>query len=217
MTTEARFSFLTAGPKFRLELPDDFEPLPDLSAPLMIWDQGARSFDFVARARDTGPQEAHKTLGTLTSRDGYTVEIYERLDAPPQWYLRWILPTGSIYTHLREEDGVERAEAVVANLQIVNGDGPPFLLPEGPLRRAVSSRPGYQELATFRSSDLSRTIECQRPGYLSRGKFMRVPESKRAIVRAGAGSDIEITVHAGTDVQDGRKLIVAAVDTLAPV
>jgi hypothetical protein len=214
---EARFSFLTAGPTFRLELPDDFDALPDLSAPLMIWDQGARSFDFVAHARDHGVREPHQVLGTLKGRDGHTVEVYERFGEPPQWYLRWLLPTGSIWTHLREEDGVERADAVVANLGIVEDGGAPFLLPEGPLRREVSTRPGYQELATFRSSSSNWVLECQRPGYLSRGKLMRVPEAERGILRAGAGFDTEITAIVGTDAEDGRKLIGTAVDTLAPV
>jgi hypothetical protein len=217
MAKEAKFSFLTAGPRFGLVLPDDFDTLPDLSSPLTIKDgSGARSFDFVARPRDRGVEEPNRLLGTLTDRDGHTVELYERLEAPLQWYLRWILSAGVVYTHLREEDGVERAEQVVASLGIAENGGAPFLLPERPLGRGVSTRPGYQELAVFRSSRIGWAIELQRPGFLAKGKVVQFPEGRQVILRAGAAHGIEVTVHAGTDAGAGRQAILAVVESLKP-
>jgi hypothetical protein len=212
MAIEARFSFLTAGPRFRLSLPDDFDVLPDLSSPLTIKNgAGPRSFDFVASSRDDGVQEEHRFLGTLTGRDGHAVELYERLEAPRQWYLRWLLPTGVIYTHLRDEDGVERAETIAGSLGITVNGGAPFLLPERPLGRGVSNRPGYQELAVFRSpSRADWAITLRRPSFLARGKVVQSPEGRKAILRGGAGHDTELAVYAGEDVAAGRETIRAA-------
>lgn len=217
MAIEAGFSFLTAGPAFRLKLPNDFDPLPDLSAPVTIKDgAGRRSFDFVAHTRDRGIEEAHRVLGTLTGREGRTVQLFERLDSPRQWYLRWTLSSGALYTHLREEDGVDRAEPIAAGLGIVENGGAPFLLLERPLGRGVLvDRPGYQELATFWSTSRQWVVELQRPGYLARGKVMRLPDRERAMHRAGASFGIEVTVYSGADVEGGRRLTDAVVNSLA--
>jgi hypothetical protein len=217
MPKKVKFSFLTAGPRFGLALPDDFDALPDLSSPLTIKDgSGARSFDFVARARDKGVEEPNRLLRRLTSRGGHTVELYERLEEPQQWYLRWLLASGVLYTHLRGEDGVERADGVVASLGISENGGAPFLLPEGPLGRGVSTRPGYQELAVFRSSRAGWAIELQRPGFMAKGKIVQYPEGNQAILRAGASHGIEVIVHAATDAEAGRRAIVGVVDSLRP-
>jgi hypothetical protein len=216
MAIETRFSFLTAGPAFRLKLPDDFDALPDLSSPLTIKDgAGRRSFDFVAHTRDRGIDEAHRVLGTLTGREGRTVQLYERLDSPRQWYLRWILSSGALYTHLREEDGVDRAEPIAAGLGIVENGGTPFLLLERPLGRGVLNHPGYQELAIYWSTSRRWVVELQRPGYLAKGKVMRLPDRERAMHRAGASFGIEVTVHSGADVEGGRQLTDAVVNSLA--
>jgi hypothetical protein len=152
MVEKIRFSFLTAGPTFGLDLPDDLDRLPELSAPL-AGGYGARSYDFVPAAHDAGMPES-RLLRKTTDRDGRTVELYEAVGAPPQWYLRWILSNGALYTHLRDEEGPQRAQTYVASLGIVERKGlPPFLLPERPLRRAVFAQPGYQEFAIFRSLD----------------------------------------------------------------
>jgi hypothetical protein len=216
MAVEAKFSFLTAGPTLRLRLPDDFDVLPDLSSPLTIGDdQGARSFDFIAYSRDKGIQEPNRVVGTLTGRDGRSVEVYERLDPPQQWYLRWILSSGALYTHLREEDGVARAESIAASLGIVENGGAPFLLADRPLGRGVSTNPGYQEIAIFRSLMRTWVVELQRPGYLSRGRVMRLPNREQAIHRAGGPFQVEVTVQSEADVEGGRELIKDVVDSLA--
>lgn len=216
MAIEVGFSFLTAGPAFRLKLPDDFDLLPDLSSPLTIKNgAGRRSFDFVAHTRDRGIEEAHRVLRTLTGHEGRTVQLIERLDTPRQWYLRWILSSGSLYTHLREEDGVDRAGPIVAGLGIVENGGTPFLLLERPLGRGVLDRPGYQELATYWSTSRQWVVELQRPGYLAKGKVMRLPDRKRAMHRAGASFGIEVAVYSGADVEGGRQLTEAVVNSLA--
>jgi hypothetical protein len=214
MAVEGRFSFLTSGPTYAFDLPEDFDAVPDLSTPLSYGDLGGRSFDFVAASRDSGIQEEHKVLGSLTSPDGYEVEISERADKDPwQWYLRWRLPIGSVYTHIREEDGVAMATPTVESLRIVQDSGLPFLLPEGSLRRAVASRPGHQELASFFAPGREWAIEFKRPGYVPAGTVMRMPGSG-AIFRAGASANIEVRVYAQTDNDGGRDLVDRVVGTL---
>jgi hypothetical protein len=207
MAKNTRFSFLTAGPMLGLELPDDFETLPELSAPLTVSDGGVyRSYDFVPAAHDDGMAE-HRLLGTMEDRDGRTVELYEQLDPPPQWYLRWILSNGALYTHLREEEGPDRAPLYVESLGIVERDGlPPFLLPESPLGRGVLARPGYQEFALFSSTKgPDWALILQRPGYLANGRVMRDPNNSKAVLRGGACCGIEVTVLSGDDVAAGRQ------------
>lgn len=212
MAAAARFSFLTAGPRYAFDLPDDFDALPNLSTPLSFDGHGGRSFDFVAGNRDRGITEEHTVLRSETSPDGYEVDISERAGDPPQWYLRWRLPTGSVYSHIREEDGVETATPLIASLRIVADAGLPFLLPEGGLRRAVSTRPGHQELATFFAPRNDWAVEFKRPGYVPAGKVMRVPRSG-AIYRAGVPADIEVTVYPREDVEGGRRLVDRIVGT----
>jgi hypothetical protein len=216
MSVEAKFSFLTAGPSLTFKLPDDFDVLPDLSSPVTIGDdQGARSFDFVTHSRDQGIQEPHRVLGTLAGRDGRKIELFERIDPPQQWYLRWDLVAGALYTHLREEDGVERAETIAASLGIVENGGAPFLLPDRPLGRGVSSTPGYQEIAIFKSTVRAWVVELQRPGYVSQGKIMRLPNNEQAIHRAGARGQVEVTVLSEGDAEGGRALANDVIASLA--
>lgn len=154
MARKIEFSFLTAGPIFGLELPDDFEPVPETSSPLTIDNgHGHRSYDFVPAAFEPAISEDNRLLRKMADREGRTVEFYERPEDPPQWYLRWLLSNGALYTHLREAEGPEWAPIIVANLTIVERGGmPPVLLPEPPLGRGASSRAGYHERATFASN-----------------------------------------------------------------
>jgi hypothetical protein len=212
----AQFSFLTAGPAFEVSLPDDFQPLPELSSPLTVNNgYGHRSYDFVPAERDTGAG-AMLLLRTFSDRDGRFVELFERREAPPQWYLRWHLSNGFLYTHLREEEGPEPAERYVANLGIVERDGmPPYLLPDPPLGVGSSGQPGYQDIAMFTSTSRPDwTLVLHRPGFLRRGRVMRSPENSKVVLRGGAASNIQATVYSGQDLEGGRELINSVVQGL---
>lgn len=217
MAQTQRFSFLSAGPEFRVSLPDEFSSIPDLSSPLTI-DNGymARSFDFVAVERDRGVVEEHRRLPVLRDPQGREVELYERVELPRQWYLRWVLKSGSLYTHIREEDGLERAEGYVKNLQIIERPGrAAFLLPLPPLGHGASARPGYQEVAVFRAA--ARTgwaVIFQRPAYLAQRKVMRMPGTEDVALRSGTRLGLEVVVHSGRDLAGGQQLIEEVLDTL---
>jgi len=67
-TSEVSFSFLTAGPQFRLLVPLEFSSVPELSSPLYI-DVGNRSFDWIPAVRDSGlTEETYDSLNHLRSR-----------------------------------------------------------------------------------------------------------------------------------------------------
>lgn len=141
-------------------------------------------------------------IGTLPDRDGRIVELYKWPFDPPQWYLRWPLSAGALYTHLRDEDGEEMAEVTVRSLAVEEDleTSLPFLLPEPPLQLAVLARPGYQELATFASQEKpSWGVIFQRPGYLSEGQTVVQPgiDGDPVIVRAGAPFGMEVQVVMG--------------------
>jgi hypothetical protein len=197
-----RFSFMTSGPRLAVQLPSAFTRLPKLSSPLNIYvTAGARSFDFIPADQDDEMSE-YLLLGTLADRDARRVELYERTDPPTVWWLRWPLSQGALYSHLREEDGLEMAETVVSNLAIVEQEpnGLPVLLPEHPLSRAVAAAPGYQESAAFSSTDSGVTLS--RPGFLPLGKRVRLPIAHEYIMlRAGAMHGIEVSAVMPADGQ----------------
>jgi hypothetical protein len=191
-----RFSFLTAGPAFEVQVPDDFDATPETSAPLSIKDgKGWRSYVFVPNERDEGVSEP-RLVRELTDRDGRTVEMYEDSRPPTIWLLRWLLPGGVIYTHLRQEEGPDWADTIVENLGIVENASLPVLLPEPPLARAVSTRPGFQEDALFGSQTGPESLTLRRPGYLDQGKVVREPDTPRVVLRGGACCEIECLVVA---------------------
>ena len=196
-----RFSFMTSGPTYVLQLPPGFNEMPELSSPLLSG-IGGRSFDFRPQWRgiDTGDGVALST--TVQDRDGRNVEIYQ-MDDPLQWFLRWSLRVGVLFTHLREEDEFARIERLLQHLSIVEDErtGLPFLLPDPPIKSAVSAHPGYQELAAFSSIDgNSRDVHLQRPGYLAAGQVVSMPE-KPAFLRAGTRLGIEVQVVSPTQTE----------------
>ena len=216
-STERRFSFLTSGPLVRLELPEDFDDLPELTSPLSVG-YGYRSFDFLPAHIDSAGGEGLKLIDTLTDRDGRVVELYERAEPPRQWYLRWILSNGALYTHLREDEGPERATEHVAKLGIEEREGlPPFLLPESPLANGASARPGYREESVYRSrSNPRRIVVLNRPSYIAANKILRRPGSADKIsLRGGAKHGIEVTVHGGDDLDSARELMSTVLASLS--
>jgi hypothetical protein len=46
------------------------------------------------------------------------VELFERIELPPIWHLRWTLANGVLNAHLREEDGEALAEETVKAMSI---------------------------------------------------------------------------------------------------
>jgi hypothetical protein len=219
-TREVGFAFLTAGPAYDVDLPDYFDGLPELSSPLNIHGHtGARSFDFVPTNRDVGVTEEHRVLDSLTDRDGRTVEVYERVDEPPQRYLRWSLANGALYTHVREEDGLDYGEVVAKSLSIVEdpAGGTPTLLPSRPLSRGASAQPGYQELSAFLSAQRGWNVVFSRPGFIAGGRTVRMPRGDtgdQVVLRAGGPDGIEVTVMSGTDEAAGRALMSTVLSSL---
>lgn len=216
--TEVRFSFLTSGPPFRLVLPPDFEALPELSSPLGSG-TGGRSFVFYPTAWAPDLSGACRLLDHLTDRDGRTVELYERLARPLTWLLRWALRNGDLTTHLREEDGLDRAQVVVASLSIVEdgSGGTPYLLPEPPLHSEASATPGYQEFATFPSATREGpSVTLKRPSFLSTGQVMTVPARETeglVLIRAGAAYGLEVQITSDT-LEGGTELLSTVMGSL---
>jgi hypothetical protein len=214
--TEAKFSFLVSGPILSLSIPEEFAGLPELSSPL-VNGVGARSFNFLTPQRDKMPTN-FSFIRTLIDPQGRVVELYDWRNDPPQWFLRWPLKGGSLWTHLREEDGPDLADSIVGNLDIVedSSTSAPFLLPNPPLRSAVSSRAGYHESATYFSSTRSGwKLKLQRPGHLVPGQTMMLPQeiSSVVVMRGGAANGVEI-VAVGSDLGGVRDVLQTAASSL---
>lgn len=213
--TERRFSFLTAGPIIRVTLSEDFDELPEMTAPLGVG-HAYRSFDFLPAGIDAPPGEDLQLVNKLSARDGRVVELYERADPPRQWYLRWILSNGALYTHLREDEGPGLASEPLERLAIEERDGmPPFLLPEPPITIGVSARPGYREECVYRSDrSPRRVVVLNRPSFLSPGQTLRRPDTDHVVLRGGAAHGIEVTVH-DEDLAGARGLMSTVVASIA--
>ena len=202
----ATFAFLASGPRFSLDIPAEFDPLPDLSSPLLNG-KGGRSFVFHPTARDAGLDPGDNILvGKLSDRDGRVVDLFERVAAPPLWRLRWSLAAGTLYTHLREEDGAEMAATTTANISVVEApdSGLPFVIAYPPLEFGASAWPGYQEEAVFASTLRGDgfSIALERPGTLRvTDAFIqeRSASGGLAVIRLGLGQGIDATVSLGTD------------------
>jgi hypothetical protein len=214
MSQEVIFTFMTAGPRFHFALAGGFDPVGDYSSPLLTG-MGFRSFDYLPPSQEPGITEEHTVVRTLMDRDGRAVELSARIGSPPQWYLRWQLSNGALYTHLREEDGPDSADFTVNSLGIVEGDdGVPFLLPEPPLKRGVSARPGLQEIAAFRSPT-GWSIQLKRPGFINAGQVVQAPGSENVVLRGGTSDGLEVVVFSGTDLKSGQDLMSQTQDSLA--
>ncbi|MEX0753613.1 MAG: hypothetical protein WD556_00650 [Actinomycetota bacterium] len=200
----ATFSFLTTGPGFSFDVPEDFDLLPELSSPLLNG-RGGRSFDFASTARDPGQPDNTMQIDTMRDRYGRPVELYWRLETPPLWWLRWHLTSGYLYSHLREEDGEEMAAITIESLDVVETRwGAPFLLPSEPLEIGVSTAPTFQEQATFLSTTRgpSWSVTLQRPGFTREGSVLVAPPEymgDRVLLRAGLGDDVEVWVWGEND------------------
>ena len=218
-TMEVDFSFLVSGPSFRLTLPAYFDPVPELNSPLYNG-VGGRDFTFHPKERDV-PAEGYIDLGTLKDRDGRSVELFERIEPPPIWWLRWALTAGALYTHLREEDGVEMADTTVASVSVVETDnGLPFVLPYPPLAVDMVRVNGFIEEVTYFSRERGPkwSVMLRRPGFLLPGHVEVTPTANTGggvLITAGLGAGVETAVVAGTALAGGEELVRMIVDSFA--
>jgi hypothetical protein len=216
VATKIEFSFMSAGPRYELMLPAEFESVPELNDSLANG-IGARGFDFLPAGHSNGIPERYPVIETLLDREGRQVDLYQWPFEPPQWYLRWHISKGSLWTHLREEDGAAMAAVTIRALSILEDQttGLPFLLLEPPLRRAVSTRPGYQELATFVSSVRPNWfVYLRRPGFVSPGKVVQSDvEPDLRVIRVGLPSGIEVQ-GVGTETTELQGVVMTVAESL---
>lgn len=201
--SQVRFSFLTAGPGYEADIPSEYNNPPELVAPLDVTGTGeGRNYDFIPSVRDVGMlEEASTYLTTLETVSGFPLELWQQKRGPEEerlWELRWVLDNGAIYSHLREEDGIDQASLLASSLEIeISPIGLPMLLPVPPVRRMASFRPGYQEVATFPSSEDDGAIQFWRPSHLGANRELVDPtiaDGDGVKLRIGTSQEVEIRV-----------------------
>lgn len=203
---QASFSFLTAGPRFTLDLPADFGGMPQLSTPIHNG-FGGRSLTFIPSALDE-PLTDSTLVRTLPAAEGRQAQLFERRGSPVIWFLRWPLAAGALYTHLVEEDGIARAQLIADNLGVVEDDaiGLPFALLEGVLRSAASADLGWHEEALFESTGhQGRAIALRRPSYLAESQVVTIPDGEQSgfnLVRVGTSFGLEMHVNSRGSLDD---------------
>lgn len=199
-TQSTHFSFLASGPSFDVELPTYIDRLPELSTPLHNG-IGGRSFVFIPQNRDV-PPEASSKVEDLVGGDGRPVEFYKRPGAPVLWWLRWPLTAGALYTHLREEDGVQMAQPTASAISVIEDDatGRPFITFTDPLTYAASANPGYLESVYYLSAQQGDGwgLRFQRPSFLAPTKAVTKDLTGGGVLlRLGLGDSVEAQIWAG--------------------
>ncbi len=212
-----RFSFLTSGPTYSVVLPTEFQTPFLMSSPI-VSGTGARSFDFTPAPLDSGLADGMARDGSLlevlTDSQGRSVELYARVE-PVAWWLRWPLKNGSLATHLREEDGVDRASVVVWSLSIDETGPNPFLLMDVPLRSAVSADSRYQETAaTFSTNEDGISVTFMRPGFLEPGAVMATDGNGSSSLREGTQFGMEIQVKGSWSRASSQEILALVAESL---
>lgn len=201
-----RFSFLSAGPEFTIDLPETFDSVPELSSPISNG-QGGRSFVFAPKRLDEGLDgDRNLLVEHVADRDGRTVEVFRRRTEPPLWRLRWQLAEGALYTHLREEDGIKMAAVTASAVSVAERSGrPPAIIVFPPLEFGASRWPNYQEEVLFTQATADGpSIALERPGALdSSSAFVadRTTSGGLAVIRLGLGEGIDASVSMGEDME----------------
>jgi hypothetical protein len=210
-------SFLTSGPFFSFERHQEFDSLPELSSPIDNG-KGGRSFDFVPAFRDTGITEPHEVIERTKDAEGHVVDVVERTGEPQQWYLRWYLSNGCLYTHVRgEDDGIGMIKATLDAISVVETPGRvPFVLVDPPFTRGASADPGYQEVVRYFSGQIGDawTLECRRPSFLRDGIMMGLPEGTQTVLRAGTPFGVEVVALTDVTETQTKEILFAVVESL---
>lgn len=209
-TRSARTGFLTSGPPLSLSIPASLFPTPILSSPISIHREG-RSYTYTPiEIADRFATPDFEQLAQVEGRDGREIAVYFRVEAPAIWFLEWELDTGLLVTHVREEDGGESAAVVVASsLEVVEEpDGLVTLLPERPLARAASRRPGYSETIVFVDdpNTLGRALELRRPGSMQANVTRAEPPHG---MRMGTELGVDL-ITSGFTLEDAESILAAA-------
>lgn len=199
-----QFSFLTSGPALEFDLAQDFGPVPHLESPVLSG-VGGRTFAFTpspeSQALGVALDGSAEYLQTLIDADGRDIRVSRRLAPPLTWWLRWELSSGVLTTHLREVDGIDRANLVASSLRVDETGTTPFLLLSLPLKRFVYSFPGYQEYAMYRQLTGPAEVGFVRPSFLPEGRTVETVLSGLSFVRAGTSFGAEVQVAASSSLE----------------
>lgn len=186
------FSLLLSGPRMSMDLPEGFHPQPSIRGVIGRGDRHDTGREFTFNPQwldDTDGLRNYVREDDRIAPEGQVVEVYRRDDPPQQWFLRWRCATGSLYSHVREEDGREAIDEMVRHVRVVDDEEAVILLPEGPFRRFVARRPGFSEDAMFFGLEPDEggsggLLRVQRPGLL--------PPGRSSHVQARGGDDVSV-------------------------
>jgi len=215
--TNATFSFLASGPSFQLQIPSGFIQVPELGSAVYNG-IGSRKFVFLPWDVDQGTGDGSSQVDTVMDKDSRQVQVLQRPDDPPLWWLVWSLGSGGLYSHLREEEGQGYAASEVSKVSILETPGPaPYLLLDAPLAVMTNSAPGYQDRAVFYSSPQTAgwSIALSRPSFLAPGQVVQLtpPGASDVVMRAGTSIGLEILVNAPS-IDDASRLLSAVIGSL---
>lgn len=219
---ETVVSFLTTGPSFQVKIPGSMLPLPELSSSIdILGTMTGRKCVFIPSPLDTPPDpEDWELLGYLQGPSPYRAELWLPKEKH-QWWLRWPLPHGAMYMHIRPEDTIEAAYLAAERLDIVNADeGAPFVLPQHPLKALVTRASRRSEVITFfqlEGSDVIGMVRLMRPGrLLPRAESIKPAGPNSDLVLRGASGNVDVEVSGDWTLEESRAIAEQAAISLTP-
>lgn len=199
-----KVSFLGAGPVFDVDLTGlDFEWVE--TSTVVDFGRGSREVIFVPAGREpTDDSTGYIRLRADTTRSGLPITSYLRVGEPRIWEVCVSLgDRGSVWTHIREEDGEETVGLVLSTLDVhwVADVLTPVLSLGRPARVVPARMPGHAETILFIPPDQRRevSLELRRPSFIDGHRSYRLPESQvgaQIVLRGGGNEGVEIRVVA---------------------
>jgi hypothetical protein len=158
----ANVSFLS-GRAVEVELPADFDPVPELTSTIQL--DGARNIAYRPLARwDPPPERDPQLVHQFEAHTGFTrVSVYRTRDEPPPTLVAfWHLPDGYLTTFMQDDyecgaDIEGRLRTVIENVTVgVSRLGLPMLRARPPVRLGSPAQPLQRERILFRARDERR-------------------------------------------------------------
>lgn len=215
-------SFLTSGPPLALQLPAEFAAPPVL-ATVIDAGRGGRECIYWPAELDRFPgEEQFDREDDAPARAGVAAQVWRRKADPLLWFVRWELPGGAVMMHLRDDDlEVGGPHLIAGHVQVLQQDGVVAVLPDPPLQRAVSRRPGYAERITFYATTPDGAMSgpallLERPGARRAGAAQRIETGgPEHVLARGTGRGIDVTLAVDWDEAEAVAVLSDLGDQLA--
>ncbi len=161
-TPTTTVSFLAAGPRFVVPIPDGFDPVPNVYT-VLDWGNGARIvWSGPSNRLPPIDLDSYRERKEIAESFNGRVQCFERFTANPlTWVVRFLHDAGFVETHVRGDEGFDTVRLVAKTVTVVVDKvaSTPFLLLEAPTKLVSRLGGEYQDRIEFvRDADPSKSV-----------------------------------------------------------